>query len=144
MLFRSESSQLRILLENSDYLRRGTIPTIPDCLLHGDRLRLQQVFDNLFSNSYKYAGTEIYISAYLSHRSLSVSIQDSGGGVSSEDLPLLKEKFKRGSNAAGIEGTGLGLYISDFFLREMHGSLTLENGPHGLKATVTIPLSGTV
>ena len=106
-----ESSQLRILLENSDYLRRGTIPTIPDCLLHGDKLRLQQVFDNLFSNSYKYAGTEIYISAYLSHRSLSVSIQDSGGGVSSEDLPLLKEKFKRGSNAAGIEGTGLGLSI---------------------------------
>lgn len=138
-----ESRELRVLLENSDYLCRGTVPPIPDCLLCADKLRLQQVFDNLFSNSYKYAGTSIDINVHRSRHGLSVSIEDCGGGVPSADLPLLKEKFKRGSNAAGKEGTGLGLYISDFFLREMHGSLTLENGPRGLRATVTIPLSGT-
>ncbi len=139
-----ESRELKSLLENADYLHRGTVPSVPDCLLHGDRLRLQQVFDNLFSNSYKYAGTKIDICAYRSGPCLSVSIEDYGGGVSPDDLPLLKEKFRRGSNAAGIEGAGLGLYISDFFLREMQGYLTLENGRHGLKATVTIPLSGSL
>lgn len=139
-----ESRELKSLLENSDYLHRGTIPSIPDCLLYGDRLRLQQVFDNLFSNSYKYAGTKIDICAYRSGPGLSVSLEDYGGGVDPEDLPLLKEKFKRGSNASDTEGAGLGLYISDFFLQEMQGALTLENGRHGLKATVTIPLSGTL
>lgn len=137
-----ESRELRTLLANSDYLHRGTIPPIPDCLLYGDKLRLQQVFDNLFFNSYKYANTKIDVKAYRSGHSLSVSIEDFGGGVNPRDLPVLKEKFKRGDNADGIEGTGLGLYISDYFLREMHGTLTLENGRHGLKATVTIPLSG--
>ena len=139
-----ESRELKTLLENSDYLCRGKIPPIPDCLLCGDRIRLQQVFDNLFSNSYKYAGTEIDIAAYCFGGRLCVSIEDYGGGVVPQELPLLKEKFKRGSNAEGIEGTGLGLYISDFFLREMQGELTLENGPHGLRATVTIPFSGSI
>lgn len=137
-----ESRELKALLENADYLHRGSVPSIPDCLLYADKLRLQQVFDNLISNSYKYACTKIDICAYRSGPGLSVSIEDYGGGVDPEDLPLLKEKFKRGANASDTEGAGLGLYISDFFLQEMRGSLTLENGRHGLKATVTIPLSG--
>ena len=138
------SGELKLFLENADYLHRGTIPPIPDCLLYGDRLRLQQVFDNIFANSYKYAGTPIETEIYRAGSRLSVCIEDHGGGVSPEDLPLLKEKFRRGSNTENIDGAGLGLYISDFFMREMKGDLTVENGLHGLKVTVSIPLSGTV
>lgn len=138
------SSELKLFLENADYLHRGTIPPIPDCLLYGDRLRLQQVFDNIFANSYKYAGTPIETEIYRAGSRLSVCIEDHGGGVSAEDLPLLKEKFRRGSNTENIDGAGLGLYISDFFMREMKGELTVENGLHGLKVTVSIPLGGTV
>ena len=61
-----------------------------------------------------------------------------------EELPLLKEKFKRGSNIRDIEGAGLGLYISDYFLKEMYGELVIENGQNGLKVTVIISLSGTI
>ena len=43
---------------------------------------------------------------------LGVCVEDYGGGVCAEELPLLKEKFKRGSNAGNVEGAGLGLYIS--------------------------------
>lgn len=136
------SCELNEIFESADYLHRGSLPQVPDCLLYADRLRLQQVFDNLFANSYKYAGTKIDLSVSRQERFLAVTVEDFGGGVKKEELPLLKEKFKRGTNAENIEGAGLGLYISDYFMKEMHGRLLLENGAHGLKATVYIAYSG--
>ncbi len=135
------SGELRVLLENADYLRRAELPDIPDCLLFADRLRLQEVFDNIFANSYKYAGTEIDVAAELEEDCLRVCVEDYGGGLAETELPHLKEKFRRGGNAEGIEGAGLGLYIADHCMREMGGQLTLENGASGLEVTVSIPLS---
>ena len=43
------------LISNSDYLKRAGAFTIPECNVFFDKLRLQQVFDNIFMNSYKYA-----------------------------------------------------------------------------------------
>ena len=56
----------------------------------------------------------------------------------------IKEKFRRGANAKEIEGAGLGLFISDYFMEAMDGRFIVENGENGLKASVVIPLSGTV
>ena len=58
------------------------------------------------------------------------------------ELALLKEKYKRGSNIKDKEGAGLGLYISDYFMKEMHGKLLVENGDNGLKVTVMLALGG--
>lgn len=138
-----ESAELKGLLENSDYLHRASIPVIPDCLLYADKLRLQQVFDNIFANSYKYANTKIAVTFCHNREFFAVIIEDCGGGVSIKELPLLKEKFKRGENTKDIEGAGLGLYISDYFMNEMHGKLLLENGENGLKVSVIISPSGT-
>lgn len=133
-----KSAQLRDLLENADYLRRAVIPPVPDCLLFADRLRLQQVFDNIFANSYKYADTKINVAARAGEDFLAVSVEDYGGGVKASELPLIKEKYKRGGNAKDIEGAGLGLYISDYCMRKMRGRLDVENGPAGLKVIVRI------
>lgn len=135
------SSELAALLQNADYLRRSSIPQIPPCLLRADRLRLQQVFDNIFANSYKYADTAIEITAVREGRMLTIAIEDSGGGVPARELPLLKEKFRRGSNAGKRDGAGLGLFISDYFLREMGGELLVENGAMGLRVSVRIAFS---
>lgn len=135
------ADEVRGLIESADYLHRSSVPAMPVCLVCADRLRLQQVFDNLFANSYKYADTAVDVSAAADGGYLAVRIEDHGGGVGDE-LPLLKEKYKRGRNAAGTGGAGLGLYLSDYFMREMHGELLLENGADGLRATVRIPLSG--
>lgn len=153
-----ESTELKTLLENADYLHRGRIPDIPECFLYADKLRLQQVFDNLFSNSYKYAcqsaasdfpekisgDSRIDVTVGREDGFLTVSIEDDGGGVSPEEIPLIKEKFKRGSNTKGREGAGLGLYLSDYFMKEMHGKLFIQNGRHGLKVTLWIALSGII
>lgn len=139
-----DSIELKGLLENADYLHRTMVPDIPECLLYADRLRIQQVFDNIFANSYKYADTQIDITVDREDSFLTITIEDYGGGVDTEELSLLKEKFKRGSNAKDIDGAGLGLYISDYFMKEMHGQLIIQNGQNGLKVTVKISLSGTI
>lgn len=138
------SRELKALLDNADYLHRAEIPDIPDCMIYADKLRLRQVFDNIFANSYKYAGTEIVLSASVQKGYLAVSVEDYGGGVSEEEPPHIKKKFRRGTNTEGIEGAGLGLYISDYFMQEMKGELDVQNGKKGLKAAVRICLGGVV
>lgn len=139
-----EGREVEELLRNADYLHRAVIPELPDCLLYADRLRLQQVFDNIFANSYKYANTGIETAVQREGNYLAVSIEDYGGGVSREELPLLKEKYKRGSRTGQVEGAGLGLYISDYFMKEMKGELVVENGQNGLRVTVRLAISGTI
>lgn len=139
-----ESGELAQMLENADYLHRSAVPAasaIPPCLLYADRLRLQQVLDNIYANSYKYAGTDIMLAITRESSRIVIAIEDFGGGVSPQELPFLKEKFRRGSNTGDVEGAGLGLYISDYFMRKMGGKLTVENGTCGLKVSVEVPLS---
>ncbi len=140
-----ESRELTAMLESADYFGYAAIPAVPECLLWADRLRLQQVFDNLFANAYKYGrkaiqgqGGKIDVTIRRENQCLAVCIEDWGGGVKEEELPLIKEKFRRGSNARDKEGAGLGLYISDYFMREMGGELLVENGEEGLRVTVVI------
>ncbi len=135
-----KSEELRALLENADYLHRAVIPPIPACMLFADKLRLQQVFDNIFANSYKYADTKINVAICTEGSFLAVCVEDYGGGIDESELPLLKEKFRRGSNTKNIEGAGLGLYISDYCMNKMQGRLDIENGAAGLKVTVWIAL----
>lgn len=137
-----DSMQVKTMLKNADYLRRANIPNVPECLVYADGLRLQQVFDNIFYNSYKYANTAISVTVEKDVDCINIIIEDCGGGIPVEELPVIKEKFKRGSNSKNTEGAGLGLYISDYFMNEMRGSLNVENGENGLKVTVTLALSG--
>lgn len=139
-----ESGRVKIMLVDADYLHKAAIPELPECLVYADALRLQQVFDNIFANSYKYAKTAINVTAERADNKVNIIIEDMGGGVPQEELPVLKEKFRRGSNSANTEGAGLGLYISDYFMKEMRGELNIENGERGLKVTVTLVLSGKI
>lgn len=136
-----QSIKVKAMLENADYLKKAKISDIPECLVFVDELRLQQVFDNIFINSYKYANTEILVDVQKNKHNIEILIEDFGGGVKDEELLVIKEKFKRGSNADKIEGSGLGLYISDYFMKEMNGTLFVENGTHGLLVRVVIALT---
>ncbi len=126
------------IIKNSDYLGKAGAFTVPEAKIFVDKLRIQQVFDNLFMNSYKYADTDVEVSCVLEDEYLVVSVSDKGPGVSENDLPLLREKYKRGSNAEGKDGAGLGLYLTDYFMNEMDGKLVIENAAPGLKVSVYI------
>lgn len=136
------SGELREMIEKSDYYRRAEIGEVPSCLLSYDKLRLQQVFDNIFINSYKYADTEMLVTFTLTDAACRIRIEDYGGGVREEELPHLLEKFKRGENATGKDGAGLGLYLSQYLASAMGGGLEIENSARGFAATVSVAMSG--
>lgn len=129
------------IIRNADYLNRAGAFTIPECNVYFDKLRLQQVFDNIFMNSYKYADTAMHVNAEISDDYLVIRVSDEGPGVKEEELPLLKEKFKRGSNASDKDGAGLGLYLTDYFMEKMDGQLGLKNLDKGLEVSVYIRIA---
>ena len=135
------SSVVAELLKNADHRNQAGNFSVPDCHIYADKLRLLQAFDNIFMNSYKYGGgTAIAVIAEISGDSLVVDISDKGPGVSDEELPLLKEKYKRGDNVEGKEGAGLGLYLANYYIENMNGRLELYNRHPGFGVKVWLRL----
>lgn len=100
---------------------------VPECLVYMDKLRLQQVIDNCLNNAWKYAGTTVEVSFQEQEDGIRIKIRDNGKGVAEEDLPLILEKFYRGSNSKGKEGSGLGLYLAKLFMEQMKGGMECYN-----------------
>ena len=134
------SLEVATLMRASDYLHRAGEFVLPECLVLADPIRLSQVFDNILSNSYKYAGTDIRISSTLDD-DLVIEISDSGPGVRSEDLLFLTQKYYRGENAREKSGAGLGLYISSFFMQKMQGTLECKTDT-GFTVRLSLRLCG--
>ncbi|MCR5384001.1 MAG: HAMP domain-containing histidine kinase [Saccharofermentans sp.] len=134
------SEAISKLIKNSDYLNRASVSDIPECTVFYDKLRLQQVFDNIFMNSYKYADTSIKVNADLSDDYLVIRISDEGPGVKEEELPLIREKYRRGSNTSEKDGAGLGLYLADYFMEKMDGKLGLRNLEPGFEVAIYLRL----
>ena len=126
-----------IILENA----------IPECLVYMDKLRMEQVVDNIVGNSYKYAGTDIMVSFdeiedYLSDTGknmsyIKITIKDSGPGVPETDLPLVTEKYYRGNNAKEKNGYGLGLYLVKTYMERQGGGFEYHND-HGFVAELYV------
>lgn len=135
------STKIPALIQNADYEERVLPFSIPNCIILSDFLRLQQVFDNIIHNSYKYANTSISISSRIDGNYLIIDVQDSGSGVPDEEVPLLFNKFYRGTNAQKSDGYGLGLFISQYFMEQMSGSLCGENRSNGFAITLMLQLA---
>lgn len=126
----AEESSLVIPEMFQDFKYYGQITLenkIPECLLYFDKLRLQQVLDNIINNSYKYAGTEVSVRFTENMDGITIKIRDFGQGTTEEELALIKEKFYRGSNTGGKSGSGLGLYLADNFMKQMGGGMECYN-----------------
>ncbi len=135
------SDGIRTLIENADYDGRVAYTEIPGCLILIDKLRAGQVFTNIIFNSYKYAGTAIQMDTGLDEEYLYISLTDRGGGVPEEELPFIMEKFRRGTNAEGMEGTGLGLHIARNLMQDMRGTIRCENADGGFRVTLGFRLA---
>jgi signal transduction histidine kinase len=125
------SFELADIIRSSDYENKIGEFIMPECVVTADKMRFRQVVDNIIGNSYKYAGTDIEVSARFEKNSggnyLTLTFRDFGSGVASDELSLLCEKFYRAKNSEGKSGSGLGLYLSEYFIAEMGGTLDLEN-----------------
>ena len=134
------SRELQRIIAESDPLKKAKSADIKDCVIYADKLRLEQTVGNIISNSYKYADTDITIRSFFEENFFVLEIADKGGGVPDEELELITEKFCRGSNAAGKDGSGIGLYISKYFIEQMNGELMCYNNGEGFTVSLRLRL----
>ena len=138
------STDIVQMIKDADYQNKIEKLDIKDAVVFADRLRLNQVLNNIIFNSYKYADTMINVTSRFENagsKYLFIEIADNGPGVPEEELEMITQKFKRGSNAGNKDGSGLGLYISDYLMNKMEGSLTVRNTGDGFAVEIGIKIS---
>ena len=120
----------------------GSVESLPQVL--ADREAIHQVFSNLIDNAMKYGrgGGRVELGARAAQRGIEFYVKDFGGGISSEHLPRLFERFYRVDKARSREsgGTGLGLAIAKHIMRAHGGSIRAESElNHGSMFVFTLP-----
>ena len=117
------SSAIGEALRQADFRKRIKDFEIPECLVMADQVRFMQVADNIISNSYKYADTQIEVCSWFEDECLCISIKDFGKGVKKDEEIFLTQKYFRGQNAKEKEGSGMGMYIAEYLVKGMGGRL---------------------
>jgi signal transduction histidine kinase len=112
--------------------------------VHGDRVRLAQVLDNLISNALKFtrAGGRARVKVAARDGTAVVTVADTGVGIPKAEQARLFERFFRASSAtsAGIPGSGLGLSIVKTLVELHGGSIGVDsNEGHGTTVRVALP-----
>jgi two-component system sensor histidine kinase QseC len=108
----------------------------------GDAFALYVLFDNIIRNAQKYAGegATILVTVTQQNHKLKIEIEDSGQGLSVDEIKNLSQRFFRGSNQTNIKGSGLGLSIVKHITQLHHGELAFGHSKlGGLKVTVSLP-----
>ena len=110
---------------------------VPASIVYMDRIRMEQVIDNVVGNSHKYAGTDIRVNfsetSALSSDGESkdnfvrITIKDSGKGVKEDELSLITQKYFRGSNSNETSGYGLGMYLVKRYMEMQFGGMEYYN-----------------
>ena len=105
--------------------------------------RLRQVLLNLIGNAVKFTDTgSVRISLRFAEERLSVSVKDTGPGITPEAASHLFQRFSQidGSSTRRHSGTGLGLAICKGLVEAMGGDISLESRPgRGSRFTFTVP-----
>ena len=122
------STIIPIMFEEINYYNKIKFKnSIPNCLIYADKLRLNEVIDNIINNSYKYANTDIEVTFYKTEDGIEIFIKDSGEGVEEDELLLITQKYYRGENTEGKSGSGLGLFLANLFMEGMDGEINFYN-----------------
>lgn len=97
-----------------------------------DEKRVEQVLVNLVSNAIKYNkfGGQVIVKISREEPYLRYDVIDDGPGIPPEEQKHLFEKFWRSRNAAAIEGSGLGLFITKRLVEGMSGLISFESVPN--------------
>jgi PAS domain S-box-containing protein len=133
------------LIESSDHRLDVTLPPEP-IPLHGDVLRLGQVFANLLNNAAKYTerGGQIWLSARAEGSEAVVSIRDTGIGISADMLPAIFDLFTRADRSRGRsrDGLGIGLTIVKKLVEMHRGTISAhsEGLGRGSEFLVRLPI----
>ena len=111
-----------------------------------DAFRIRQILDNLVSNAIKYTDQgsvtiQAQVSKVMGKPMLTLSVKDTGKGMTNEEKQKVFHAFTRLKSAQGIEGTGLGLSITQELVSLLGGEIILHTTQgKGSTFIVTIPV----
>ncbi len=108
----------------------------------GDSERLAQVVTNLLMNAIQYnrEGGQVRVKLESQNSLALLTVSDTGGGISAEDLPRVFERFYRANKARSSGNTGLGLAISRAIVEAHGGTLEVSSAENvGTTFTVHLP-----
>ena len=116
-------------------------PDVPVPIALADERRVNEVLVNLVSNAVKYnrSGGNVSISVSREEPYLRYDVTDDGPGIPSEEQHHLFEKFWRAKTSSGVEGSGLGLFITKRLVEGMNGIISFESEP-GVRTTFSVRL----
>ena len=127
-------------------LRLSYDTTKAEGLFLADAFRIRQILDNLVGNAIKYTDcggvtVKALVSKAMGKHLLTLSVKDTGKGMTTEDKRKVFQAFARLGNAQGIEGAGLGLSITKELVALLDGEIHVNSTVgKGSIFTVTIPV----
>jgi signal transduction histidine kinase len=112
----------------------------------GDANQLRQVITNLVDNAIKYSpqGGDVELRLHRNGQFARIEVADCGLGIPRDEHDRIFEKFYRLDPALtrGVNGTGLGLYISKELVERMNGRISVDSEPgRGSTFVVEVPLA---
>jgi PAS domain S-box-containing protein len=114
---------------------------VPDA--DADPDRIAQVMENLLMNAVKYGkgGTPIVVTISHEDGEIAVAVTNEGRPLAAEELSHIFERFQRTASAKleGIQGVGLGLYITRSLVEAHGGLVTASSTPAGVTFRFTLP-----
>ena len=107
-----------------------------------DPFYFTQAITNIFQNAVNYCGEAVTIttSVETAADTISIIINDTGPGISKNDLPFIYDQFYRGpTKNHQVKGHGLGLYFVKKIMEAHGGSIHIQSDKTGTKVTLTWP-----
>ena len=109
--------------------------------LRTDKAWLREALGNVIKNACEHtkADGKVDITIEQAEKSVSVIIENDGGGVPENELPMLFRRFHRTENASP-DSAGIGLSITKAIVEKHHGTITAENIEKGLRVAMCFPI----
>jgi len=111
-------------------------------LCRSDAFRIKQIVNNLVGNAIKYTDKgEVRVGVNIANRQLSISVKDTGCGMTPDELQTVFNAFTRLPGAQGKEGVGLGLTITREIVTLLGGKINVQSAKgKGSTFTVSLPV----
>ena len=111
-------------------------------LCRSDAFRIKQIVNNLVGNAIKYTDKgEVRVGVSIANRQLSISVKDTGCGMTPSELQTVFNAFTRLPGAQGKEGVGLGLTITREIVTLLGGEINVQSAKgKGSTFTVSLPV----
>ena len=111
-------------------------------LCRSDAFRIKQIVNNLVGNAIKYTDKgKVRVGVSIANRQLSISVKDTGCGMTPDELQTVFNAFTRLPGAQGKEGVGLGLTITREIVTLLGGEINVQSAKgKGSTFTVSLPV----